>query len=210
MVVSRDYNPRRSNNDNYWWCKCSCGDRVSVRGSALRKGQRYCGRCRRRGPLAKIIWTKYRRHAKEREIPFALSVEDFAKLIFLPCLYCGDPPSNKHKRKYTTEKYNGVDRIDNTRGYFLENCAPACGPCNLLKNSRSIRQFEAWIEKVYPRRHVWGLPLHEKSPYEALMGHPLSSPLPIKSKQPQHLLFAAMVRAAEVAPLKESLQAYLG
>lgn len=40
---------------------------------------------------------------------------------------------------------NGIDRVDNTRGYEKGNVVPCCGTCNLLKGARTVDEFLAQI-----------------------------------------------------------------
>lgn len=58
---------------------------------------------------------------KTRGLTFELSFEQFAELVNSKCHYCGKEPRN------------GVDRVDNTRGYVTDNVVPACLPCNVRK-----------------------------------------------------------------------------
>ena len=76
------------------------------------------------------------------------------------CFYCGKKPSqkaNKHKnnkgssayaKKYGTFIYNGVDRINNLE-HHIDECVPCCQTCNIAKNTMPIKEFKAWIIKVY-------------------------------------------------------------
>jgi 5-methylcytosine-specific restriction endonuclease McrA len=40
----------------------------------------------------------------------------------------------------------GIDRIDNNKGYFWENCVPACKECNTSKSSCSIELMRKILE----------------------------------------------------------------
>jgi hypothetical protein len=42
-------------------------------------------------------------------------------------------------------EYNGIDRVDNEKGYLVENCVPCCFTCNSLKKSVT----KSIIEKAY-------------------------------------------------------------
>ena len=58
---------------------------------------------------------------------FTISLEKFSELILLPCSYCGYP---------LDETGSGLDRMDNSKGYTLENSTPCCGACNAAKSHR--------------------------------------------------------------------------
>jgi hypothetical protein len=60
-------------------------------------------------------------------------------LITSPCAYCGEIPN----------ELNGLDRIDNNKGYTIDNVVPCCKNCNWAKNDLSINEFKKHIEKIY-------------------------------------------------------------
>jgi hypothetical protein len=73
----------------------------------------------------KEVWRNVQRNAMLKNRLFTLSQQDFEKLVIQPCYYCGF---------YSNCKFVGIDRIDNTKGYILNNCVPACTMCNMMKN----------------------------------------------------------------------------
>ena len=44
---------------------------------------------------------------------------------------------------------NGIDRIDSSKGYSVDNCVPCCAKCNYAKHDLSIDDFKNHIEKIY-------------------------------------------------------------
>ena len=70
-----------------------------------------------------------RRDAKNRNLPFKLTYEEFLTFWQKPCYYCGD--------KIITV---GLDRVDNDLGYQLDNLVPCCILCNRFKR-RTIQGF---------------------------------------------------------------------
>ena len=46
-------------------------------------------------------------------------------------------------------KCNGIDRIDSSKGYTVENSVPCCKYCNTAKNTMSVDEFLKWIGRVY-------------------------------------------------------------
>jgi len=49
--------------------------------------------------------------------------------------------------------YNGIDRIDNTKGYTPENCVPCCFEVNAMKRDFSEQRFIELCAKVAEKRH---------------------------------------------------------
>ena len=89
----------------------------------------------------KTLQGKYkslRNSAKQRNYKLELSFKQFCEVIDNPCVYCGE-----------TEERIGVDRIDNSVGYTLENSAPCCKICNFMKMSMSVDEFLNHIKKIY-------------------------------------------------------------
>lgn len=79
--------------------------------------------------------------------------EKLLKLLKSNCHYCNSTPSNlmKYKQKYYNYEfsYNGLDRIDSSKGYIYENVVPCCKKCNLAKSDMSYQDFINHIKKIY-------------------------------------------------------------
>lgn len=68
------------------------------------------------------------RQAFQRGHEWGLSVEEWETLRGNPCSVCGGGTGNGV----------GLDRLDNRRGYFVDNVRPCCGPCNLKRGRKLI------------------------------------------------------------------------
>jgi hypothetical protein len=142
-----------------WRCKCDCGNEAVIRGSNLRAGvSQTCG-CGKKGggklPRGVASFNSLvdgmKRHASSRGYEWQLTEAQTGKLTKQNCHYCGIEPSQQHKRFkgngiYT---YNGIDRVDNDKGYFLENVVPCCGRCNRAKSDNTFEDFRGWIKRVH-------------------------------------------------------------
>ena len=64
----------------------------------------------------------YKNGAKNRNLVWELTNEDFLSFWQQDCFYCGDSIPTI-----------GIDRVDNKKGYILNNCTPCCGDCNKMK-----------------------------------------------------------------------------
>lgn len=91
------------------------------------------------------IMNNYKRSAKQRGFNFYLTEEQFYEISQKNCYYCGIIPSQKNGG-FT---YNGIDRIDNTKGYSIDNIVPCCGICNRAKGNLTLPEFKDWIGRVY-------------------------------------------------------------
>ena len=136
-----------------WLWQCTCGNQFerplqSVRGSALKGGTPSCPDCRRRGKyLPKCVASKnqvvaqYKSNAKRRGYSFRLSDLELDILFTSNCYYCDSRPQN-NKNSFI---YQGIDRVDNTKNYTIENCVPCCMICNRAKNNLPFDEFISWI-----------------------------------------------------------------
>lgn len=48
-------------------------------------------------------------------------------------------------------KHNGIDRVDSSKGYTLDNCVPCCSKCNYAKHEMSVEEFKEYITNVYQK-----------------------------------------------------------
>ena len=44
--------------------------------------------------------------------------------------------------------YNGIDRVDNTKGYQVNNCVASCFICNKAKGVMTQSEFLNWIQDL--------------------------------------------------------------
>lgn len=163
VVLSFVYRKKRTNKSKswsyYWKCRCDCGTVKVIAVCDFKYGDtRSCG-CYRleKARLAagessfNSLYKNYKSNAKKRKIIFLLPREDFRNITKQNCYYCGAEPAQISKRKkcsYGAYIYNGIDRIDNTKGYELDNCVPCCGVCNCMKWTLSFSEFLSHITKI--------------------------------------------------------------
>lgn len=146
----------------FWNCKCECGNiKIMFLDSVITSKSKSCGCVRKQRIEAnknaqksekQTIYQGYKNKAKHRELEFCISKIEFLRLTQQPCYFCGVMHSNLcvTPRGYPEGwKYNGVDRVDNTKGYTLDNCVPCCRQCNFSKSNYTKIEFLNWIERVY-------------------------------------------------------------
>ena len=91
-------------------------------------------------------YSTYKNSAKRRGHDFQLSMEEFSTFQDEPCYYCGDEIQSSGKI--------GIDRIDNTKGYIIENCVPCCEICNKMKLTLDLNTWLLKINKI-SRKHPY-------------------------------------------------------
>lgn len=85
----------------------------------------------------------YKQGAKQRNIKFNLTLEEFDELTKQSCLYCGG-----FNGECDGVPYSGVDRIDSKGGYEKINCIPCCEVCNKMKLDYDMLEWLKHIKKI--------------------------------------------------------------
>lgn len=146
------------NSNAIWRCQCDCGNITDVVSMNLRDGNTTscgCNKTKDRLPPGESsinqVFKSYVYAAHRRNLEFKITKEYFLTLIYSNCYYCGIVPSRYYKtwNSKTGIYYNGVDRLDNTKGYIQGNVVPCCTSCNRAKSEMSIPEFKEWIKRVH-------------------------------------------------------------
>lgn len=142
-----------------WLCQCDCGNICHVGLQPLRKKlSQSCGclwqeRVRHDSGMssANMVYAGYRHKANKRGLSFEISLEDAIEVFKKDCNYCGIYPYQVCKQDdlYGDFTYNGIDRIDSSVGYTIDNILPCCGICNKAKWTSSYDDFMRWMKRVY-------------------------------------------------------------
>ncbi len=152
------YQGRNPASFKYWNCKCDCGVLGEVPGTSLMLGlSKSCG-CSKKKPKYQYgycfgrAYRNYKGNATRRKLEFALTPEEAYLLFTSPCYYTGREPANKIEwRDHEPFIYNGIDRIDSTKGYSMENCVPCSFEVNRAKSDLSHEEFVEMCKKVAER-----------------------------------------------------------
>lgn len=96
------------------------------------------------------LFRKYRIGAARRGYVFKLSLDKFKQITSGNCVYCGIEPNiiNDNKNYNGFYRYNGIDRVDNNKGYEINNCVSCCGVCNKMKSTMSRNEFLGQIKRI--------------------------------------------------------------
>lgn len=112
----------------------------------------------------KELFKSYKKSAKERNLTFSLTKEEFAELITKPCVYCGDQQTQvmrgtyvKDGKRYSNGEfwYTGLDRFDNFKGYEVDNVVPCCGVCNKIKYTFNKSELFEHLVKIQNNKSNW-------------------------------------------------------
>ena len=93
----------------------------------------------------------YGRSAELKQLEFNITFDEYEKIVKNPCHYCGIIQDRG------TEQFNGIDRVNNTIGYILDNCVSCCKMCNYMKKSLSRDVFVNRVEHILTfNKHING------------------------------------------------------
>ena len=166
LSVLREVEPKISKSGKIvhrWECQCDCGKTMTTSRSNLTGGgTSSCGCMRLANPrhfLApgmsqqNMLLRIYQRAASDRGHVWELTDEQFDTLIKRNCHFCGAAPAPPRRKKPLTRlygefRYNGIDRLDNTKGYTMGNVTTCCTRCNKMKLVSSPTEFLSHIQKI--------------------------------------------------------------
>jgi predicted Zn-ribbon and HTH transcriptional regulator len=82
-------------------------------------------------------WQQYKNNAKKRNLAFNLTLHEFGEYWQEPCSYCGSGIETI-----------GVDRVDSSLGYTVENTVSCCFTCNEMKMTRTKAEWVDHMKKT--------------------------------------------------------------
>lgn len=169
LLILRYFVEKRVNENkgrSYFEYKCVCGEIQVCRCEAIKSGiTRSCG-CKTKDLISEsemlpgneatinTIEKWYKTNAKKRNLEWQLSRKDFENLIFGNCKYCEEIPQSRdifisgRKRRKKTIASNGIDRVNNEKGYNIGNCVSCCQTCNRSKKDLTLEEWMSWINRI--------------------------------------------------------------
>lgn len=150
-----------NNEQHIWICLCKCGNIKEVNSRCLLYGKTQSCKCLQKerqiegskkhegNSAMNNLICSYLNGARQRGFSCSITRKTFAHLFSLPCYYCGILPFSIHKSHSTTFIFNGIDRVDSTKGYEDGNVVTCCKTCNIAKANMSLKNFLAWIKRLH-------------------------------------------------------------
>jgi hypothetical protein len=157
-------------NRTFFLFNCDCGNQVELPlKQVVSMKTRSCG-CLpyedRIGSTNKYVFKGIKSGAKTRGLNFEISYDDFLSISCKECFYCGEiNKRNKwayvgsaanssfiesvQNRELYNSMINGLDRLDSSLGYTMDNIVSCCGICNRAKMDLKLDDFLSHIKKIY-------------------------------------------------------------
>ena len=170
LTVLEMLDERGNRNQIKYKCLCDCGREHVTTGECLRRGRsKSCG-CNRIPPnknkdreyaiKKQLFKTNIVNRSKKLNLTYDLQLDEYIKLISMPCHYCEllnsnyatdrfNSSKNNRKTSDTIVYYNGLDRINSMQGYNKNNVVPCCKYCNRAKGTMTQEEFKEWIINAY-------------------------------------------------------------
>jgi len=117
-------------------------------------------------------YSEYKNRALKKQLDFLITIDDYNNITKSNCYLCGKDYSNTHK--------NGIDRIDNSKGYLLDNVKCCCGECNYMKRDYKLDDVINRLLLIN-KNHISNLVINEEHEPTVLMNtiqlteHPLQN-----------------------------------
>lgn len=153
-----------------WRCRCDCGNEIIASTANLNKGHVTSCKCLQKEICRETIkiareynklpegesefrclYRDYRSNSEKKNRTFNLSLEEFRSLASGNCFYCGVEPfnsTNHSERSNGKFIYNGIDRVDNEKGYEKDNVVSCCKICNHAKHTLSQKEFMEYLYRI--------------------------------------------------------------
>jgi hypothetical protein len=109
--------------------------------TAKESNTKVCGNCNPSGkrdnknPI--VRYAHYKEGADARRLSFELTGPEFWSFWQKPCTYCGSDIETI-----------GLDRIDPSKGYIMENVTPCCSRCNEMKMADDTVTWVSHMKKI--------------------------------------------------------------
>lgn len=154
----------------YWLCECKCGNKLEISSSKLRSKLTISCGCESKNKqgiknfryngykeITGSMWSHWKRGAKDRNLSFNLTKEDIWELYLKQDKKCALSGLNiffltkKSPDWKTNNAKVSIDRINSSKGYYLENVQLVHKQINYMKQSMSDEEFIRYCKCVATR-----------------------------------------------------------
>jgi len=152
LVVEQDKNPTRKSREAFWSCVCDCGKTHIVRGNSLKRGSTTeCISCSNPKlgfkELPQCFWGQVKAGAIKRGLEFTITIEEAWGLFIKQDKKCSLSGLSigfaKTRREHMVGRKTtaSLDRIDNNKGYIIDNVQWVHKDVNMMKHCHNQEYF---------------------------------------------------------------------
>jgi hypothetical protein len=160
LITKKKIEPHYGKTSMMFYGTCQkCGTERKLKSSHINvilKGRGGGCHCSRRRDVAdsdyKWRYQNYIQAAKKRNLKWEIDYDYFLDITRKNCYYCNVEPEMRpshHKRWDFKFPMSGIDRMNPSRGYEIDNIVPCCSYCNQAKWNHDVKDFLNWIKRVY-------------------------------------------------------------
>lgn len=134
----------RNNHQLYQWQCSACGSQGQTSYASLVKSSicLSCPRPHQRKRPFESLYNHFQATSKKRGLLVEISYEEFLQFTAVAtCHYCG--ASIKWSKHSESGLAYNLDRIENDKGYTLDNCVVCCPRCNWSRGSKF--SYNEWL-----------------------------------------------------------------
>lgn len=150
LIIKNKKTKQLLQKDILWKCKCDCGKtKLISHRNLLSYCSNSCGCLKldnRFKTIENITFNTHKVSAIERDLVSYLNKEQFLKIAYKKCVYCGS--ISTRKSKHAKLKLNSVDRKNNEPYYKLSNSQSTCFICQKMKLNLLHRVFVKHVFKI--------------------------------------------------------------
>jgi len=95
--------------------------------------------------------SNYAGNCKKKSITWCLKVKDAWNLFMGDCSYCGRPAIESGDKN----GFNGIDRINSSGNYTIDNTCPCCPRCNIIKNNMTLAELRSAVTRMHKHMNLW-------------------------------------------------------
>jgi hypothetical protein len=168
LLVLKDLHSKNKHGKSLWAVQCDCGVEKATPLEWLRDGRVVsCSPACPAKPNRKSVQEQciggvlasYRNHANKAGRKWELTRDEVSSLLFSDCHWCGDGLSNLFESNTKGSpgacKYNGIDRVDSSKGYTVDNVVSCCWTCNYMKQDLVVKDWVDQMKKIIAKE-AWG------------------------------------------------------
>ncbi len=147
-VATRKYGTHHSVKEYFFRC-LECATEIKSTKAYLSKHTGKCVRCAQWGEPFKAVHNELIKNCTRRKLTLSITYKDFLTFTKVDkCHYCNNeikwhPHTKKNSKDVEGARAYKLDRMDNSKGYSMDNSVVCCFRCNRAKSDKFT--YQEWF-----------------------------------------------------------------